>query len=547
MTFYASLIMAMLLTLVLIPPLIRYAFLIGAVDKPDPRKVHVNVVPRIGGIAMIFGALVPLVIWLPYEKQYVAIALGTLVIVAFGIWDDRKDISYRYKFLGQILASALVVLGGDIYIMYAPFMDGQPLPLMVSYAFSIFCLLAITNALNLADGLDGLAGGTTLLSFGLIAILSYKAGASGILIVTMSVVGGVIGFLRFNSHPASIFMGDTGSQFLGFILGVELIMLTQFADLALSKSIPLLILGLPLVDTLTVMSKRIMRGVSPFSADKNHIHHRLLALKFSHYETVVILYLIQSVFVISAFLTCYSEDWLPTTLFVVYTLLLTTILSAMESEKLNFYYNGWIRKWSKARVLGWRRSLRAINLDRYLPYYVLGLVPLMILFAGADDIHVSLDVAVLSVLLAALLVFGIRRAHQNEWLDRLGAYTFCALLCYLGYKNQNHDGTFYIVEWLLIVVAGLWVFMTISVQRKSRRFETSPFDILLILLALLIPLFADSASAVDHLPLDVFKFVVLLYLFEYIINSGIYYRFRLLPYSLTAGALFIAGKGLLFA
>ena len=547
MTFYASLIVAMLLTLVLIPPLIRYAFLIGAVDKPDPRKVHVNVVPRIGGIAMIFGALVPLIIWLPYEKQYVAIALGTLVIVAFGVWDDRKDISYRYKFLGQILASSLVVLGGDIYIVYAPFMDGQPLPILVSYGFSIFCLLAITNALNLADGLDGLAGGTTLLSFGLIAILSYKAGAGGILIVTMSVVDGVIGFLRFNSHPASIFMGDTGSQFLGFILGVELIMLTQFADLALSKSIPLLILGLPLVDTLTVMLKRILRGVSPFAPDKNHIHHRLLALQFSHYETVVILYFIQSVFIISAFLTCYSQDWLPTLLFVVYTLVLTATLSLMESERVNFYYNGWIRKWSKARWREWKRILGAVNVERYLPYYVLGLVPLMIIFAGAEAIHVSVDVAVLSVGLAILLVFGIRRAHQNEWLDRLGAYTFCALLCYLGYRNQNHDGTVYILEWMLIVIAGLWVFVTISVQRQNRRFETSPLDILLILLALLIPLFAESTSAVDHLPLDVFKFVVLLYLFEYIINSGIYYRFRLLPYSLTVGSLFIAGKGLLFA
>ena len=547
MTFYASLIVAMLFTLVLIPPLMRYAFLIGAVDKPDPRKVHVKVVPRIGGLDIIVGALVPLVIWLPYDKQYVSIACATLVLVAFGIWDDRKDISYRYKFLGQIIASALVVWGGDIYIMYAPFMDGQPLPPVLSYVLTILCLLAITNALNLADGLDGLAAGTTLLSFGLIAILSYKSGAGGILIITMSVVGGVIGFLRFNSHPATIFMGDTGSQFLGFILGVELIMLTQSADLALSKSIPLLILGLPLVDTITVMSRRIARGVSPFSPDKNHIHHRLLALKLSHYETVVVLYFIQSVFVISAFFSCYSQDWLPTSLFFIYAMLLTLVLSLLESEKLSFQFVNGFRHWGKRQLVSGRRVLRSLNLEKYLPLYILCLIPGLIVFAGAGDLHVAVDVAILAVVLAILLIFGIMRAHPNEWLDRVGSYTFCALLCYLGYKNSSHEGVLYLVEWLLIVVAGLWVFCTISLERRGKRFETSPLDILLILLALLIPLFAESTSAVDHLPLDVFKFVVLLYLFEYIINSGIYYRFRLVPYSLTAGALFIAGRGLLIA
>ena len=273
MAFYASLLVAMLFTLVSIPPLIRWAGVIGAVDIPNERKVHQKVVPRIGGVAIVLGAMISLLIWLPFENRYLAITASILVLAAFGLWDDRCDISYKYKFLGQALAGILVVGWGDIRVLDVPLLG--ELPLLVSWLFTLLCLLAVTNALNLADGLDGLAGGTTLLSFGLIGILAYNAGADYILYVAMAVVGGVLGFLRFNSHPASIFMGDTGSQFLGFILGVELILLTQIADPALSWSVPLLLLGLPLLDTITVMLKRVLTGKSPFSPDRNHMHHRL--------------------------------------------------------------------------------------------------------------------------------------------------------------------------------------------------------------------------------------------------------------------------------
>ena len=174
MVFYAALIISMLFTLVLIPPLVKYADVIGAIDKPSARKVHSNVIPRIGGIAMILGAFVPMLIWLPLDKQYLSILTGVLVIFGFGIWDDRKEISYKFKFLGQFVASLIVVVVGDISVKHVPFLSDMAIPVIVSQCFTILCLLAITNALNLADGLDGLAGGTTLLSFGLIGILSLR-------------------------------------------------------------------------------------------------------------------------------------------------------------------------------------------------------------------------------------------------------------------------------------------------------------------------------------------------------------------------------------
>lgn len=531
MAFYAALIISMFLTLVLIPPLIRFAGTIGAVDEPNSRKVHVKAVPRIGGVAMILGSLIPLFIWLPFEKEFIAIALAIGVIFVFGIWDDRKELSYKYKFAGQLIAAGIIVFVGDIYIRYAPFADDQILPAYIACPFTILCLVAITNAMNLADGLDGLAGGTTLVSFGLVGVLCLSADSPYILIVTMSVVGGVLGFLRFNSHPAAIFMGDTGSQFLGLILGVELLLLTQQADIALSKALPLLILGLPLVDTITVMTKRILNGRSPFAPDKNHVHHRLLNLGFSHYETVVILYLAQFVFVISAFFTAYSPDWKPATLFVVYGLLIVFCLDFVEERQISFHHQGVFRLYAKDSVRSVLLGLQTLNLARHLPLFVIVALPALTFHTLATGSDIGIDVAVLALVMAVLFFLRGYYKVENDWYDRVLTYTFSACIAYLGFKKGDVSSAEYLIEWILICIAGVLVFVAISTG-KDKRFETSPYDVLLILLAFLIPYFTKMATEVDHLPLDIVKFIVLLYVFEYLINSKEYETNRLLRYTL---------------
>ena len=541
MAFYAALIISMLLTLALIPPLVRYAPRIGALDIPNSRKVHAGAIPRIGGIAMIFGSLIPLLIWLPLQKEYVSISLAVLVIFLFGLWDDRKEISYKLKFLGQLMAAGIIVFGGDIVIEYAPFWGEQKIPGYIACPFTILCLVAITNAMNLADGLDGLAGGTTLVSFGLIGVLCLSSGAPYILIVTMSVVGGVLGFLRFNSHPASIFMGDTGSQFLGLILGAELLLLTQSADIMLAKTLPLLIIGLPLVDTVSVMITRLASGRSPFSPDKNHIHHRLLKLGFSHYETVVILYLLQFVFVVSAFFTAYSPDWVPALLFVTYGALLTSTLLGLERFNISFQEKGMVRLYAKDSIRFFVSGIRSLKADRFLPVYIAVTIPCLAFYTIAAAPDYGVDVALLALLLAGYCFFREQLPFHGDWADRLTTYTLCACLCYLGYQGAGLSGFVYLLEWLLICVGGLLVFIAIS-SSGSGRFETSPYDVLLILLAFLIPYFTRSATDADHLLLDIVKFVVLLYVFEYAITSKVFERYRILSLTLgvSAGTVFVA-------
>ncbi|MCG8313114.1 MAG: undecaprenyl/decaprenyl-phosphate alpha-N-acetylglucosaminyl 1-phosphate transferase [Pseudomonadales bacterium] len=488
---------------------------------------------------MILGSLIPLLIWLPFQREYVAIALAIAVIFFFGLWDDRKDLSYKFKFFGQLLAASLVVFVGGIYIKFAPFMSGSEIPVFIAYPFTILCLVAITNAMNLADGLDGLAGGTTLLSFGVVGVLCLISGAPYILIVTMSVVGGVLGFLRFNSHPAAIFMGDTGSQFLGLILGVELLLLTQQADIMLAKTLPLLILGLPLVDTVTVMAKRLLSGKSPFAPDKNHLHHRLLKLGFSHYETVVILYLAQSVFVLSGFFSAYAFDYVPAILFMVYSLMIVFSLWYLERHQFSFQQRGAVRVYLRTLLKSGWQQLLLLNLDRLLYPFILLAMPLFTFNSLPSGVTIGSDIAFLTAIIGACFLFLSVSKVSNEWCDRVLAYTLCACVAFLGYQRNDLTAVEYALEWGLILIAGLLVFVAIFTS-KNKVFETSPFDILLVLLAFLLPYFSKDATDVAHLPLDIVKFIVLLYVFEYLINNKVFSGARLIRIMLCCCAFGIS-------
>ena len=308
MNLFFSFIVATFVTMVLISPLVRLANRWHVVDMPAARKVHKTPVPRLGGLAMTIGAILPPLMWTTMDSQMAGFLCGIVVILFFGAWDDIKGLDFRLKFLGQIIAVLTVVLYGGVVIRYLPFFGLEPLPDYVAIPLTVFALVGVTNAINLADGLDGLAGGITLLSLGIIGILAYPTGDSRVLLLTASVIGSIVGFLRFNTYPARIFMGDAGSQFLGFSAGVLVVMLTQESNTALSPALPVMILGLPLLDTAMVIGERLYEGRSPFLPDKNHIHHKLLTLGFDHYEAVFVIYLLQTLLVAAAYFLRFETD-----------------------------------------------------------------------------------------------------------------------------------------------------------------------------------------------------------------------------------------------
>lgn len=304
-----SFILALSLSTVVLPVLIRHAATWHLLDVPDARKRHVGLIPRVGGIAIAIGTLLSATVWSFADTAFIGFLLGSLVIVVFGLLDDRSNLDFRVKFGGQIIA-ALIVAGFGIQLSDLPFLEGQIIA-AIMVPLSVFFLLASTNAFNLLDGLDGLAAGCGILSLAAIGVLALTFVDGGsVVFVAAAALGGILGFLRYNTHPAIVYMGDAGSQFLGFAIGALVLLLIQRSAGDISPAIMLPILGLPIIDTLLVMAIRLREGRSPFSPDRNHIHHRLLALGLSHREAVAAIYLAQSTLVASAIVLRGQSDLL---------------------------------------------------------------------------------------------------------------------------------------------------------------------------------------------------------------------------------------------
>lgn len=283
------------------PAVQRFAHIVGAIDVPkDDRRMHDHPIPRMGGLAIFLGFTLTTLLFCEYTPSMLAIWFGGLIIVFVGILDDIFTINPLFKLLGQALA-ALVAIFQGMTIDYIQFFDTYVEFGYLSIPITLIWILGLTNAINLIDGLDGLSCGvSTICSATILTIMIFKGDYVSALI-TATLVGSCLGFLPFNSHPAKIFMGDTGSMFLGYVLSLLSIQGMFKFDTTMSFLIPLSIFGLPLFDTAFAFIRRILRGQSPFKPDKGHIHHRLIKMGLSQKDSVHILYAICGILGVAAF------------------------------------------------------------------------------------------------------------------------------------------------------------------------------------------------------------------------------------------------------
>lgn len=299
---------AFIAALVLTPLVIQFAFRIKAVDQPNYRKVHQKAMPRIGGLA-IFGAfLVGYFVLMPEDEHAVYILLGAILIILTGFLDDLLNITPKAKLLGQLAAAGIVIYGGlQVTFITLPVIGVIEFGYF-SIPITLLWIVGITNAINLIDGLDGLAAGVSTIALIAMAVMAAIMGDVFVMGVALVLAASAIGFLFYNFHPAKIFMGDTGSLFLGFMISV--LALSGFKNVALiSFIIPVLMLGVPVSDTFFAIIRRI-RLKQPISApDKSHLHHRLLAVGFSHRQTVIIIYFIAILFGVTAILFSQATVW----------------------------------------------------------------------------------------------------------------------------------------------------------------------------------------------------------------------------------------------
>jgi UDP-GlcNAc:undecaprenyl-phosphate/decaprenyl-phosphate GlcNAc-1-phosphate transferase len=281
---------AFVVTLVTIPPIIGLINRYRLFDLPSARKEHQSPIPTMGGIAIMAGLMTALSLWFPFSNNIgqLSFFLSIAVLFGLGIMDDLKDLSAKYKFLVQLSLAVLIALSGIRITSFEGLFGIGELPLMSQYTLTVVAIVGITNAFNLIDGIDGLAGGIGFMSLLTLGMFLTLNGDTQTALIAFGFAGALMAFLYFNFNPARIFMGDTGSLVLGFVIAVLSIRLLQINAAAVQPVLahaPVFVFAvvmIPVFDTLRVFTLRIWSGRSPFEADKTHIHHLLTNKGFSH-------------------------------------------------------------------------------------------------------------------------------------------------------------------------------------------------------------------------------------------------------------------------
>ena len=304
------LISAFVVTLLTIPPIIHLVNRYKLYDVPNDRKEHLAPVPTMGGIAIVAGMVMALLLWFPFahDMRQICFFFSIVALFGLGIMDDLKDLSAKYKFIIQIALAALIAISGIRINSFDGLFGIYELPVSAQYSFTILAIVGITNAFNLIDGIDGLAGGLSFMSLVTLGLFLTISGDASTALIAFALAGGTLGFLYFNFNPARIFMGDTGSLVIGFVVAVLCIQLMRINILSpqpVLSHAPMFVLGLvliPVFDTIRVFASRIWKGRSPFAADKTHIHHLLTNQGFSHVFAIRVIYFVHAVVLIEAYL-----------------------------------------------------------------------------------------------------------------------------------------------------------------------------------------------------------------------------------------------------
>ena len=320
-------IFVMMFTALLFPMVKRISLHVGALDYPNKRKVHKKPMPLLGGLMIFFGFLFGYMLFAPQSTQMLAILIGSFIVIITGILDVIKPLNARDKFIGQLAAACIVTFYGkillnDISAFGFYFEFGW-----LAYPLTILFMVSVMNCINFIDGLDGLAAGISSIFFATIGVIAFILHNLGSLEITLTFImlGACLGFLIFNFNPAKIFMGEVGSMFLGYMIAVVCLLGFKAVTLT-SLVVPMLILAIPILDTLFAIIRRIIHHKPIYEADKQHLHHQLLNKKFSQRTTVLIIYGVSILFSIASVLYVIKDRKLGIIVYIILMLLITWVI-----------------------------------------------------------------------------------------------------------------------------------------------------------------------------------------------------------------------------
>ncbi len=508
--FFLSFIGSLVICMALIPILSTSASRLRFMDAPRERHVHGVPMAKVGGIAFAAASFIAVLVWAPKDSFLLSSLVGGAVILCFGIWDDRGDLHYRVKLAGQVLA-ALVAMGvAEVHVSSLPFFDEVTLPSLVALPLTVIVIVAVTNAVNLSDGLDGLAGGLSLISFIGLAYLAYQVNEPLLILLIVSILGGLLGFLRFNTYPARVFMGDAGSQFLGYYLAVAALMLFDVRRAAYSPLLALFIWGVPLLDMVGVMGQRVLEGRSPFVGDRNHIHHRLLSFGLDHGQAVTVIYLVHGLMVSCAYFLRWQSDAMLLAIYLTFAAAVLFVFAKppgrMEAQRAPV---------SAHSPQGITHAASSSQSRREWPLTLLYVsIPCYLAWAVTVPKSIPVDGGVIAAGLALVVSAALLSRAALAWGVRAALYIGSLCLLYYGQAFPRTNGTTLLTP-MNIAMALLAVLVVLAIRwAGDGQFHTTPLDHLIGLLAVAMPFLPElTVGEVSVGPLMA-KAVVLFFAFE---------------------------------
>ncbi|MDH4263702.1 MAG: undecaprenyl/decaprenyl-phosphate alpha-N-acetylglucosaminyl 1-phosphate transferase [Spirochaetia bacterium] len=511
-----ALITSLLISVILIPVILKIAKKWKLFDHPDienlgdsARKIHTQPIPRLGGIAMVIAFYVS-IIFLSWPGDLWKIFLPALFVFLIGLKDDFKHIPPRVRLLLQFAVSAVTVYAGGLefhQLIFTPSLITN-IPYWAGFFLSVFILVGSVNAVNMVDGLDGLAGGLVLITITMLGYLFFlQTGSPDIfLFFTLPLVGAILGFLRYNTYPSKIFMGDCGSNWLGFMTGLLILVVANKNNFSLSDSSNVIIdqdnptplisvllcMAIPILDTGFVITARLLRGVNPAAADKIHFHHGLMKIGLSHPNAVILIYFISLVIGTTGFFPIlfqiYSSWVIPYVVPVLILLLLYFVLKLEENsaEKVPLYQLLFTTN-QKNIVTKFSMILEYwLKLNQNVLFVILLAIPI---FAGSQ----SKEIGAIAGIIFLLLVFSyLLQFWKNDFIDILFV-SLGALVLLIA--NNSHEvkvilnESTYSIQNLYNVI---FIFLTVStllfllLTFKKQYLKTSPTDFLILILPLLL-------------------------------------------------------------
>ncbi len=493
---------AMVATLLLVPSIKRLARVTGAMDEPCERKVHTSIIPRMGGLAMFFGSLLTFLIYLEGFEHFRGIFLGMVIMVVIGILDDSIGLAPRFKLLGQVVAASAAMFLSDVNIDFLGGVMGTHYNLgFLSGPLTLLWIVGITNAINLSDGLDGLAGGISLIAFTCFGFLAYQRADIESFTLCLVLTGSILGFLRYNTHPAEIFMGDTGSLFLGYCLGTLSIAGNFKSVTAMTLITPVLVLLVPIADTLWAIIRRVRQGRSPFSADKHHFHHKLLNKGMNQEQTVSVLYAVSVALAITAVALANTSNFkfvLVPILAVSLVLFLAQILGfadvAQWARRVSNCLEGWLPSHIQPLLTRAAMTLIHFGVALYLVGFMVGLplVPINVLIA-----------AIAITVLVLYLVISTTRSQAATSFMFFSLFFLAAVVVMTVHYLQDHQGRLLVgllsLEPLAFALLALGLFGKLFVKRPTEIFLSQPLEFVIFLVLVFIAIVPAQIREQYHL------------------------------------------------